>query len=800
MFKNYLATALRHLLKYKGYSAINVLGLAAGITSCILIMLYVQDELSYDQHHEKKERIYRLVKSDTADGKTNESAFTPPSWAPVLAMEYPEIERFTRLKPPNSRWLVRYGDKRSYERYFVVADSSVFDIFTIPLVQGNAKTALVEPHAVVVSESMVEKYFGDENPMGKVIAADDKYMFTVTGIMRDLPKNSHFHADFLASFATTAAAGIYFEPTTIQNLNSTMYTYFLLKEGYTADDLERKLPQFMDKYFGERLKSVGVEMRPYLQSLTDIHLHSNLNNEIEANGDIRYVYIFSSVAAFILLLACFNFMNLSTARAARRTQEVGIRKVLGAHRVQLIRQFTGESIFFSFIALAVALGLVHLLLPQFNQLSGKVLEMNYESAWLLPALLAIALFTGLAAGGYPAFVLASFKPAAVVSGALKAGVSQSMLRKALITFQFVVSIFMIIGTAVVLDQVEYIQRKKLGFDKEHLVVIRLPDQAAVLGYPAYKRGAMQYPEIVNVSSSASVPGTTTSLNLIQPEGFPEDQSPLVSTIWADFDFVETMDIEIKSGRSFSREFASDNNAVVINETAARTFGWEDPVGKTFRYPGAPDTYPSRNVIGVMSDFHHQSLHQRIEPMIVMYWNEGRFMVVRLQGQNLPRGLEILQDQWRTTYPGHPDMDFYFLDEELERQYAAEQRLGSVFIAGAVLSILIACLGLLGLASYMAEQRTREIGVRKVLGATISNVILLLSKEFTRLFALAFIIGALVGYFVMQAWLDNFPYRIELSTWIFVSAGLAALFITWLTVGYHALKAATANPVDALRAG
>ena len=579
-----------------------------------------------------------------------------------------------------------------------------------------------------------------------------------------------------------------------------MYTYLLLKEGYTAGDLERKLPQFMNKYFGERLKSVGVEMRPYLQSLTDIHLHSNLNNEIEANSDIRYVYIFSSVAAFILLLACFNFMNLSTARAARRTQEVGIRKVLGAHRVQLIRQFVGESVLFSFIALAVALGLVHLLLPQFNQLSGKVLEMNYESAWLLPALAAISLFTGLVAGGYPAFVLASFRPAAVVSGALNAGVSQSVLRKALIIFQFVVSIIMIIGTAVVLDQVDYIQSKKLGFDKEHLVVIRLPDQAAVLGYPAYKRGAMQYPEIVNVSSSASVPGTPTSLNLIQPEGFPEDQSPLVSTIWADFDFVETMDIEIKSGRSLSREFVSDNNAVVINETAARTFGWEDPIGKTFSYPGAPDTYPPRNVVGVMRDFHQQSLHQRIEPLIVMYWNEGRFMVVRLRGQNLPRGLEVLRDQWRETYPGHPDMDFYFLDQELERLYAAEQRLGSVFIAGAVLSILIACLGLLGLASYMAEQRTREIGVRKVLGATISNVVLLLSKEFTRLFTLAFVIGASAGYYVMQAWLDNFPYRIELSIWIFVSAGLAALLITWLTVGYHALRAATANPVDALRAG
>ena len=801
MFRNYLTVILRNLLRQKGISAINVLGLAIGIASCILIMLYVQDELSYDQHHEKKGRIYRVAISisDTA-GETDEWAMTPPPWAPVLAMEYPEIEHFTRLKPPNSRWLIRYGDKRSYEKYFVFADSSVFDIFTIPLVQGNAKTALAEPHAVVVSEAMVKKFFGDENPIGKVIAADDKYMFTVTGIMRDMPKNSHFHADFLASFATMAATGIYFEPTTMQNLNFSMYTYLLLKEGYATGDLEEKFPQFLDKYVGERLKSVGAEMRPYLQSLTDIHLYSNLKFEIEANSDIRYVYIFSSLAAFILLLACFNFMNISTARAARRAQEVGIRKVLGARRVQLIRQFIGESVFFSFVALAVALGLVHLLLPQFNQLSGKVLEMNYESAWLLPALATIALFTGLAAGGYPAFILASFKPAAVVSGALKAGVSQSRLRRALITFQFIVSIVMIIGTVVVLDQVAYMQGKKLGFDKEHLVVIRLPDQAAVLGYPAYKREVTQFPEIVNVSSSASVPGTATSLMRIQPEGYPEEQTPLVSTIWADFDYVETLDVEIRSGRTFSQAFTTDNNAVVINETAARTFGWEDPIGKAFRYPGSPDTSPSRNVIGVMADFHNQSLHQRIEPMIVMYWGEGRFMVVRLQGQNLPRGLEILQAQWRETYPNHPAMDYYFLDQDLERQYAAEQRLGSVFIAGAMLSILIACLGLVGLASYMAEQRTGEIGVRKVLGATVSNVILLLSKEFTRLFVLAFVIGAPVGYYIMQGWLENFPYRIELSIWVFVFTGLAVLLITWLTVGYHALKAATANPVDAVRAG
>ncbi|MCY3554300.1 MAG: ABC transporter permease [Gemmatimonadetes bacterium] len=799
MFRNYLTVILRNLLRHRGYLAINVLGLAIGIASCVLVMLYVQDELSYDQHHEKKDRIYRLAISETAGGKPDEWAMSPPPWAPVLASEFPEIEHFTRIKPPNTGWLVRYGDKRSYEKYFVFADSSVFDIFTIPLVQGNPETALAEPHTVVVSAAMVDKYFGDENPIGKVIAADDRYMFTVTGIMRDMPENSHFHADFLASFATMAVDGIYFEPTTMQDLSSSMYTYLLLKEGRASEDLEKKLPQFLERHVGEQLKSLGMEMRPFLQPLTDIHLHSHLKLEIEANSDIRYVYIFSLLAAFILLIACVNFMNLATARSIRRAQKVGIRKVLGAHRVHLIKQFMGESVFFSLIALIVALGSVHLLLPQFNQLSGKALEMDYQTTWLIPALGTIALFTGIAAGGYPALVLSSFRPVAVLSGESKAGVSQSFLRKSLITFQFIVSIIMIIGTGAVIGQVEYMRNKELGFDKEHVVVLRLPDREAVLGYPVFKREVMQFPEIVNVSSSASVPGTAPSLNSILPEGFSEDQMPLVATIWADFDFVETLDIELKSGRSFSRAFTSDNNAVVINETAARSFEWEDPIGKTFRHPGAPDTAPSRNVIGVVSDFHHQSLHQRIEPLIIMYWSEGRFMVVKLQGQNLSRGLEILHAQWRETYPDHPAMDFYFLDEDLQRQYVAEQRLGSVFVAGAVLSILIACMGLLGLASYLTEQRTREIGIRKVLGASISNVIVQLSGDFTKLILIAFAIGAPAGYFGMQTWLENFPYRIELSQWIFMFAGLAVLLITWLTVGYHTLKTATANPADALRA-
>ena len=797
MLRNYLTVTLRNLLRQKGISAINVMGLAIGIASCVLIMLYVQDELSYDQHHEKKDRIYRMVVTQTAEGRTEEWARTPSAWAPVLMEEYPEIELFTRWKPPNTSWLIAYGEKRFEEKYFVFADSTVFDIFTVPLVQGNPKTALTKPNGVVVSETMATTVFGNENPMGKVISVDEIYMFTVTGIMRDMPKNSHFRADFLASFSTLSANGIYNEPTTIQNMDKSLYTYLLIKEGYAPEDLEGKLPQFPVRHLGERLETLGMEIIPYLQPLTDIHLHSNLTLEIKANSDIRYVYIFTSVAVFMLLIACINFMNLSTARSARRAQEVGIRKVLGAQRVQLIGQFIGESVFFSLIALAAALVLVHLLLPEFSRFSGKALEMDYESTWLVPTLLTITLCTGITAGVYPALVLSSFRPVAVLSGALKTGVAQSLFRKVLITFQFVVSIIMIVGTLVILEQLEYIGNKKLGFDKEHVVVVQLPDYETVQGFPAFRNKVMQYPEIVNLSTTTSVPGRLTATSFIQPEGYIVEDTPLIPTIWTGFDFVETLGIEITAGRSFSRAVASDNYSVLINETAARTFGWEDPIGKTFTYTHTPD-YPPMHVVGVMADFHYHTLHQRIEPLLILFWEGGDTMVARLRSQSLYRGLEILQDQWRETYPNHPAMESYFLDQDLEQKYAAEQRLGSVFIAGTVLSILIACLGLFGLTSYMAEQRTGEIGVRKALGATVSNVILLLSKDFTRLILIALVLGVPISYYIMQGWLADFPYRIEMSLGVFVFTGLAALSITWITVGYHTFKAATANPADALR--
>ena len=799
MFNNYLTIVIRLLLRYKGYSLINVLGLAIGIAGCVLIVLYVYDELSFDQYHQHKDRIFRVAVSETAEGRLDVRAKSPSAWGPVLAQEFPEIEEITRIRPPASSWLIRYGEKRFYEEYFVFADSTVFDVFTIPLVQGNANTALTEPHSVVLSESMARKYFADENPIGKVITGDDKYEFNVTGIMRDLPENSHLHFDFLASFASLAPNGLYDEPSTMQNHYSSLFTYILLRSGAVPEDLERKLPGFLDKHLSEQLETLGIVMTPFLQPLTEIHLHSNLTGEFESNSKIMYVYMFSILAGFVLLIACVNFMNLSTARSARRAQEIGIRKVLGVKRTQLIAQFMGESILYSLIASIVAMGLVHLFLPQFNHLSGKALEINYHSTWLVPTLISIAIATGIVAGGYPSFFLSSFRPVAVLTGALKAGASHSSLRKLLIIFQFFVSIVMFVGTGVVLDQLNYMQEKNLGFDEENVVVVRLPNPEAVQRYPAFKNAVLQYPEVIDVSSASSVPGYEADLSVIQPEGFQEDQNVSVRTIWADFDYIETLGIEVKSGRSFSRDRPSDANAILINEAALSAFGWDAPIGKTFRYPGPRGFSPPIEINGVIADFHNRSLHQPIEPLMIMAspWSYT-YVVVRLDGTDESRGLEILKDQWERTYPEHPAMDFTFLDENLDQLYHSEQRLGSVFIAGAILSILIACLGLLGLSSFMAEQRIKEIGVRKVVGASITNIVLLLSKDLTMLILVAFAIGTPIGYFGLQVWLEDFAYRIEMDVWVFLFSGFVVLIVAWLTNGYQAIKAATANPVVSLQ--
>lgn len=801
MFKNHLAIALRNVGKQKWYSVINILGLGIGMACCVLILLFIQDELSYDQFHERKDRIYRLAESATIGGRFLEAAVTPAPWGPALANDYPMVEKALRLKPPGSRWLIRHEDKRFYEKGFYFADSTVFDVLTVPLVLGTPSTALTAPHTVVFSESMAKKYFGGENPIGKNITGDGTYNFTVTGVMRDLPKNSHFQFDFLASYASLAADSLYGEPATFQTqgFNHSFYTYLLLTEGTDPSELQDVFPEFLEKYLGDQLRSFGVVATPFLQPIADIHLHSNIEAELGPNSDITYIYMFSSMAIFMLLIACINFMNLATARSAHRAQEVGIRKVLGAYRSQLISQFVGESLIMSVLALFVALVLVYLLLPFFNELSGKQMVMTYNSAWMIPSLIAIVLGVGIVAGGYPAFFLSSFRPVAVLQGALKAGASNAIMRKVLVVVQFAISIIMIIGTGVVFSQLDYMQNKKLGFEKEHVIVTRLPDADAVAGFPSFKDAIMQYPEILNVSNSTSVPGEVTSVTIINPEGVPPDQSPTYIILSGDYEFLDVMQMEMAEGRYFSKDFPSDSTACVINEETVRSLGWEEPLGKTFRFSGAPDN-PPMEVIGVVKDFHMRSLHQAIEPLMMTFprFGVGPYVSIKTQGKDIQGTLKILQEQWSTVYPNHPVMEYSFLEEDYAKQYEAEQRLGSVFMSVSALTILIACMGLFGLASFMAEQRTKEIGVRKVLGATISDIVMLLSRDFTKLVLISFVVGAPIVYYLMDLWLQAFPYRTEMDPLLFVLAGVGALLISWLTVGYQALRAATTNPADALQ--
>lgn len=806
MFKNDSMVALRNLIKNKVLSAINILGLAVGMAGFILIVLYVQNELSYDQHHVNKYRIYRLAVSETTKSMTNDWATTSAAWAPALARDNPDIERFVRLRLPDRRVLVRYGRKSYFEKYFLNADSTVFDVFTIPLLRGNAESALSSPNSVVLSESMVSKYFADEDPIGKTILADDETEYNVTGVMQDIPETSHFHADFLASSDYVEPAVLYIgEQTDYSRYNFSFlrhqnesYTYLLLKDESVADELETQFPMFIDKHLGVLLETMENEYRPFLQPLTDIHLKSSLGSEFKANGDIKYIYIFSMIAGVILLITCINAMSLTTTHLACRTRTVGIRKLLGANWIHLIRNSTCESVFLSLIALAVALGLVHLLMPQFSQLSGRILKMDYESTWLLATLAGITLFVGIVVGGFTAYRDSFISPIAGLTGIQKARYPKSILRRILFTFQMTISVFMITGTAITFDQLAYIQNKNLGFNPEHIVVVRMPDSEAAERFPVYRKAILPYPEIVNVSLASQVPGMKFSQGIFRPEETERDYRWRHDWLQAGYDFIETMEFQLTSGRTFSRAIATDTTACLINETAASVLGWENPLNKTFSARAYPKDIVI-NVIGVVADFHMQSLHHPIEPLIIEFFDVCSYTVVRLNGEDLSRGLEILQEQWQEVFPNSPNIEYSFLNNDLNQTYLDDYRIGSVFTYCAVLSILIAGVGLWSLACNSVEQRNKEIGVRKMLGASRLNVILLMSKGFTMLILIAFLIGVPIIYYTMQLWLANFTYRTDSSFWPYLFAGFTVLLVSWLNVGYHALKSTTADPDEALRA-
>jgi len=782
MFKNYLKITFRNIKRNKGYAIINVFGLAIGLACSIFIILWIQDELSYDRYHEKADRIYRVVNEYQSDSALRRSMKTSAQLAPALIQDFPEVENVVRFS--RNKYFIAYENKQFWHNIFF-ADPSVFDIFTIPLIKGDPKTALNEPGSIVISEQMAVKYFRNQNPIGKTISVNREYDFQVTGVFQNIPRNSHFRFDFLRPFHKNLSSHGW----GIQNY----WTYILLAENFSPAELSKKMPNFIEKYMGKDSRYV-YKYNCLFQPLIKIHLYSNLSGEIEPNGSIVNIILLAAIGLFILLIACINYMNLSTARAVNRTNEVGVRKVVGANRMQLIKQFLGESIIFSMIAIFFAVLIVELFLPTFNSISGKDLVFTPTSNLnLLIGLIGLALLVGLISGSYPAFFISGFKPICILRGSSVSKSRGSMLRKALVVVQFAISITFIIGITVVYNQMNYIQNKKLGLNKEQVVVLPIRSQTVVQKYETIKNNFLKNTHVLNVSGSSYFPGEATWNQNIWWESATDEDYKMMRWIAVDYDFVETLEIELIEGRPFSKDFAGDvNSGYILNESAKRELGWDSPIGKQFQI------VEKGIIVGVVKDFHFNSLHEQIEPLaLYLYPSNLEYFYIRIHAGQISQTLENLSNQWNELVPDQL-FEYSFLDENFDKLYQAEKRLEKLFGYIAFLAIIIACLGLFALASYSTEQRTKEIGIRKILGASVSNVVLLLSKEFIMLVLIANIIAWPVAHFMMNRWLQGFAYRTDIGLFTFILSAFIAISIALVTVGYQTIKAARANPVDSLR--
>jgi len=803
MLKNYFTIALRTLKKHKGYSLINIAGLAVGLAGCILIMLFVLDEVRYDRYHDKADRIFRLVFEARLSGDDLTDPVTPAPMAGTLTALFPEVEFAARLTR-DGNVVVEMEEQRYREDRFFYADSSLFDVLTIPFVQGDPGTALEEPNTIVLTETTAQKYFGGDDPVGQRLTVNGS-AYRVTGVVADPPAYTHFHYDFIASFVTLSVS----DDTGWFPLN--YYTYVALRDRDDREAVEARIPDLIRTHVSADLEQVvgtsyeaflkrGDYLTYYLQPVVDIHLHSqHFSTTIEPNGNLTYVYLFSIIACLLLLIACVNFMNLATARSARRAREVGMRKVLGSHRRQLVQQFLGESVLLSLLALAVGLGLVVLFLPIFNDLAGKTLDTAFlRSGWFWLSVVAFGLVVGVLAGSYPAFFMASLRPLVVLSGQSEGRTARSGLRNSLVVFQFAVSIALIIGTLVVRSQLTYVQTARLGFDKEHVVVI---DRIRALGEhrDAFKQAVLQHADVSTASAALLAPGGSSGKNAYRKAG--EDRTYGWRFFSVDADYVETLGLTLVAGRDFAPEFTADSASVLLNEAAVKALGWEDPVGKRLEAPPVDAPYPLvYTVIGVVKDFHYESLHSEIAPVVIHpldVWGDARVLAVRIRPEQVSETLADLQAEWETFVPGET-FAYSFLDQDFDNLYRAEQRTGLTFGVFSILAMAVACLGLFGLAAFMTEQRTKEIGVRKVLGASAGGIVALLSRDFVKLVGIAFVLAAPVAYLTMDRWLQAFAYRIEISWRIFLIAGLAACGVALLTVSYQSVRAALADPVKSLR--
>ncbi|MEQ8715611.1 MAG: ABC transporter permease [Cyclobacteriaceae bacterium] len=807
MFKNYFNVTIRNLIKHKFYSFINILGLTAGVSCFLMILLYVADEISYDTHHQQADQIYRLDFLGTINGNTFNTCLASVPAAEAMVNDYPEVTEAVRLRQRSEYLVQKLGSEQTFkEKRVVFADSNFFTFFGLPVMQGDPSSMLKGPDKVAISKSMAEKYYGANDPVGETLVFGNDYKYEVTGVFEDIPRNTHFHFDFMLSMASLD------ESRMKMWMSFNFVTYLKLQEGASPDALQAKFPALVEKYIGPEVEQfMGMDLETFYSSgnaagyslfpLKDIHLHSDKLGELEANGDINYVYLFSAIAFFIMLIACINFMNLSTARSANRAKEVGIRKVLGAYRHLLVKQFLVEALVLSFVSFVLAYAVCFALLPSFNDLAGKqLIYTDLLAPEFVGLMVTLMIAVGLLAGSYPALYLSKFRPSETLKGKITLGMKSGMIRSGLVVFQFSLSIVMIVGTAVVFDQLEYIQNKKLGFDKEQVLMI---NDAWLMGdkLESFKNEVVASSSVKGGTITSFLPVSTESNNTIFFEGMdPKNDTHIISNWRIDHDYISTMGMNIIDGRDFSRDMQSDSSGIILNQAAVKEFGFDDPIGKTISTFGGGEqetVVEPYKVIGVVEDFHYESLRATIYPMVLYLGRSRGYVSFKLADNDMNSTIEFIRGKWDEFAPGKP-FQYSFMDQRFNSLYDAEQQIGKIFGVFAALAVLIACLGLFGLAAFTAEQRNKEIGIRKVLGASVVGIMALLSREFLKLVLIAFGIAAPLAYFGMDKWLSDFAYRTDLSINTFVISGVLAVAVAWLTMSYQTMRAARSNPVRSLR--
>ena len=803
MLKNYFKIAFRNLLRNKLYSSINLTGLAIGLAACLMIWLWVQDEMSYDRFHTNAERIYRVERKFDFRDMHGQAPITGGTYGPALVSDYPEIENHVRLH----RNELSIKDHRNifHKTQLIVSDNSIFEIFDFHLESGDPKTALTQPKSMVLTRENAIKYLGTEDAIGKFLTVDWSGTladFQITGILEEIPHNSHVQFDVLASISS-------YPPEQLNTwFNNFLYTHVLVKEGTDIEALQDKFSGFLTKYMAADLvKIIGPEIdvndvfQLKLVSLLDIHLHPAQEFEIEPQGSMTSIYIFSAIAVLILIIACINFMNLSTARANKRAREVGIRKTVGAHKRQLRGQFLGESVLLAFIALVLAVLLIRLFLSVFNSISGKLLSLSMlfqMSNWII--LIGIALAAGLLAGLYPAFYLTRFDAAKVLKGGAQSGTGKSVFRRSMAVLQFVISITLIIGTLVIFRQMDYIQKKSLGFDKENVIILPAESNQVRQNAEAFRNTLKEDTRIKSVAVSSNVPGSSMFSDTTYKRGDTDEIFPLIF-METDYEFVDTYGFDVTHGRRFSKEFSTDiDGAIMVNQAAAREIGYtpEEAVGKKLLRFMSLTEFKELTIVGVVENFHFKSLHRIIEPCLLELNPENFDTIsIRIMPGDVRGTIGFIQQKWGEIFPGE-QFEYSFLDSRIDLLYKSEGRMRSIFLIFAILSIFVACLGLFGLATFTAEERTKEIGVRKVMGATAANIVLLLCKEFAKWVLVANVVAWPVAYFIMSKWLQNFAYQTSVGLWPFVLSAVLALLIALFTVSYQSIKAAITDPVECLR--